>query len=403
MRRIGVRMKRNPITLDRPERFSEVPTISPEKIENAIKVATERLEKMGQKHGTDFPGTTAYYMQYKYGPNNNWGCGMYTGCYWLAWQLTGKKWFKTQAEALTDTFQKRIDDKVGVDDHDVGFAFTPSCVAAYRLTGVRSAKKAALDAADYFYEKGYSKEGKFIIRSWKSWSTGSGCRTMMDSLMNAPLLYWAANETGNEEYFQAAHDHVKTTEEYLIRADSSSNHHYQFDPETAAPVRGVTLQGHSDDSCWSRGHSWGVYGLPIAYSYDKSEFIKDVHRDITYFMLNHLPEDCIPYWDYDFVDGDEPRDSSAAVIAICGLFEMARNLDDSDINKTVFRSAATQMLEAVIDKCTSGFGPYDDGLIDHVTAALPQKIGIEQSAVYGDYFYLEALARYVNPDFKMYW
>ncbi len=395
-------MKRNAISLERPERFSEVPVISREKIDNAICVATDRLEKMGKKHGTDFPGTHARYQQYVYGANNNWGCGMYTGCYWLAWQLTGNRWFKHQAEHLTDTFQKRIDDKVGVDDHDVGFAFTPSCVAAYRLTGVRSAKKAALDAVKYFYDNSYSKEGKFIIRMWRR-RDPVGYRTMMDSLMNAPLLYWAAKETGNEEYFKAAHDHVKTTEELLIRADSSSYHHYQFDPETSAPVKGLTLQGRSDESCWSRGHSWGVYGFPIAYSYDKSEFIKDVHRDVTYFMLNHLPDDCIPYWDYDFVSGDEPRDSSAGVISACGMFEMARNLDDSDINKTVFNSAATQILEATIDRCTDGIGEYDDGLISHVTAALPQKSGIDQTAVYGDFFYLEALARYTNPEFKMYW
>jgi unsaturated chondroitin disaccharide hydrolase len=166
---------------------------------------------------------------------------------------------------------------------------------------------------------------------------------------------------------------------------------------------GVTLQGHSDDSCWSRGHSWGVYGFPIAYTYDKSDFIKEVHHDITYFMLNHLPDDMIPYWDYDFTSGDEePRDASAGAIAVCGLLEMARMLDDSDPDKTIFRSAAAQMLEAIIDKCTD-LDERDDGLINHVTAALPQRSGIDQVAVYGDYFYLEALARFKNPDFKMTW
>ena len=399
-------MKRQNITLYRPERFATVPTISPEKIEKAIAQATERLERMGKKHGLDFPGNWAIYNQYEYAHNRNWVCGMYTGCYWLAYQLTGNKWFRTQAQALTATFRERLDNRVGVDNHDVGFAFTPSCVAEYKLAGVRDSKKIALDAAEYFYNTSYSHEGKFIIRNWTTWKiakNASGCRTMMDSLMNAPLLYWAAKETGNEDYFKAAHDHVKTTEEYLIREDGSSFHHYQFDPETAAPLHGLTFQGHSDESCWSRGHAWGVYGFPIAYSYDKSDFIKDVHKDVTYFMLNHLPEDCIPYWDYDFVDGDEPRDSSAGVISACGMMEMAKNLADDDVNKTIFQSAAVQILEATIDKCTDGIAPCDDGLISHVTAALPQRLGIDMTAVYGDYFYLEALARYKNPDFKMYW
>ena len=396
-------MKRKNIVLEKPERFATVPVISKEKIDKAIAQATERLEKMAAKHGTDFPGCWSINFQYDFAHNRNWVGGMYTGCYWLAYQLTGKSFFKKHAEALTETFRERLDKRIGVDNHDVGFAYSPSCIAAYKLTGVKDARKTALDAAEYFYSTSYSKEGKFIIRSWKSWDSGSGCRTMMDSLMNAPLLFWAAKETGNQDYFQAAHDHVKTTEENLIREDGSSFHHFQFDPKTAAPVRGLTFQGHTDESCWSRGHAWGVYGFPIAYSYDKSDFIKDVHKDVTYFMLNHLPEDCIPYWDYDFVDGDEARDSSAGVISACGMMEMARNLPDDDVNKTIFNSAAVQILEATIDRCTDGLGEYDDGLINRVTAALPQKLGIDQTAVYGDYFYLEALLRYVKPDFKMYW
>jgi unsaturated chondroitin disaccharide hydrolase len=137
----------------------------------------------------------------------------------------------------------------------------------------------------------------------------------MDSMMNAPFLFWGGTVTGNEEYTKAGRDHTKTTETYLIREDGSSFHHYQFDPATAGPVGGVTLQGNSDDSCWSRGHAWGVYGFPIAYSYTGAEFITEVHKDIAYFMLNHLPEDNIPYWDYDFVSGDQPRDSSSGAIS----------------------------------------------------------------------------------------
>ena len=226
---------------------------------------------------------------------------------------------------------------------------------------------------------------------------------MMDSLMNAPLLFWTSEQTGDPKYAEAALDHVKTTEKYLIREDGSSFHHYQFDMETSAPMYGVTLQGNSDDSCWSRGHSWGVYGFPIAYSYQKEDFIKEAHKNVAYFMLNHLPDDCIPYWDYDFVDGDEPRDSSAAVISACGMLEMAGMMEDSEPDKAIFESAAAQLLEAVIDRCTGDIGVAYDGLICHVTHAKPQGQGIDECAAYGDFFYLEALARYLVPDFKKYW
>ena len=110
---------------------------------------------------------------------------------------------------------------------------------------------------------------------------------MMDSLMNAPLFFWAAEETGKKEYAEAGSAHVKTTEQYLVREDASTNHHYQFDVETAAPVRGVTLQGRSDDSCWSRGHACGVFGVPAAYGYNHESYLVDVHRDVTYFIHHY--------------------------------------------------------------------------------------------------------------------
>ena len=401
-------MKRNAITLERPERFTTPYTIPRAKLEAAATEAFDMLKKLGKENGTKLPLSNKGFRYIFEDYNKGWTCGMYVGCYWLAYEMTGDKWYRDMAEALTATFRKRLDDMVGMDNHDVGFVFTPSCVAEYRVTGNERARATALEACDYFYRNSYSKEGKFIIRMWKQWDNGIGCRTMMDSLLNAPLLFWAGKETGNEDYFNAARDHVKTTEEYLIRADGSSYHHYQFDPATAAPVRGLTLQGNGDESCWSRGHAWGVYGFPIAYSYTGEDYLVDVHRDITYFMLNHLPDDFIPAWDYDFTHVNAVKDSSAGVISACGLYEMASMLPDSSPDKAIYTNAANRMLDATIDKCTGDNGiPDRDGLIFHVThyasAKDPAAREIDRIALYGDFFYLEALARQLNPSFKKYW
>lgn len=402
-------MNREKITLTNPERFSGKYVIAKEKLEAAAKAATDKLKAKALEFmkegeiGKDFPGTCSVDFKYVRNENKNWECGMYTGCYWLAYELTGDEFFREIAEKHLPTYRGRVDNRIGMDDHDVGFVFTPSCVAAYKLTGNEYAKKAALDAAAHEFNYNYSKEGKFIIRFHGGWDKGPGCRTMMDSLMNAPLLFWAGKESGNEEYFKAGHDHNLTTEKYLIRSDSSSFHHYQFDPATAGPVKGVTLQGNSDDSCWARGHSWGIYGFPIAYSYTGDETLRKVHKDITLFMLNHLPEDNIPYWDYDFVSGDQPRDSSSGAISSCGLHEMARLLPDGHEDKALYECASAKLLEALIDNCTGDIGKDYDGLICHVTHAKPQGQGIDESAVYGDYFYLEALLRHLKPDWNKYW
>ena len=395
-------IKRN-IVLNNPERFANPHTISREKLMRAAEKATDKLEALAKKYGVAFPGTRSIEYRYACAENKNWEAGMYTGCYWLAYEITGNKFFREEAEKHLPTYEERFEKKTGLMGHDVGFPYMPSCVAAYKVTGNEWARALALEVAKFFYQNAYTTVGpyKFIKRGRKE---GEPYRTMMDTLMNANLLLWAGKELGDENLTNAGLNQSITTEALLIREDGSSFHHYMFDAENCEPVRGLTLQGHSDDSCWSRGHSWGVYGFPIAYSYTKADFLPSLHKDVTYFMLNHLPDDCIPYWDYDFVSGDESRDASAGLISACGMLEMAKLLPDTAEQKSVFESAAAQIVEAVIDRCTC---PIDvksyDGLLHHVTHAKPQGQGIDECAVYGDFFYLEALARYLKPDFTRYW
>ena len=386
------------ITLLRPERFAKPHTISRDKLVRAAEAACDKLEELAKKYGVAFPGTRSIEFKYVCDENKNWEAGMYTGCYWLAYRISGNKFFKEEAEKHLPTYKTRFEGKVGLMGHDVGFPYMPSCVAAYKVTGNEEARQLALDVAKFFYGNAYTTKGKyhFIKRGRKE---GEPYRTMMDTLMNATLLLWAGAELGDEALTEAGLDQSRTTEALLIRGDGSSFHHYMFDAEKCEPVRGLTLQGHGDDSCWSRGHAWGVYGFPIAYSYTKADFLPAVHKDITYFMLNRLPEDNIPYWDYDFVDGPESRDASAGLISACGMLEMAKLLPDSAEQKSVFESASMQILESVIDRCTSPLITKNyDGLIHHVTHAKPQGQGIDECAVYGDYFYLEMLARALEPE-----
>ncbi len=393
------------IKLEKPERFAGEHIIPREKLEAAAAAACAKLKDRVQREGLGFCLYRSVDYKYSQEPNNNWVAGLYTGCFWLAYQLTGDKFFLDCALKHQETYVERFEKKIRLGDHDVGFIYVPGYLPAYKLLGDESVKEYALKVFDYYYENGYNKNGKYIIRSFVGCQNGyhSAFRTMMDSLLNVPYFFWAAEASGNAEYRESGLDHVRTITNYLVRPDGSTFHHYQFDPKTDEPLYGLTCQGRSDDSCWSRGQAWGVCGFPIAYSYTKEPFIKDVHRKITYFMLNHLPEDFIPYWDYDFMDGDEPRDSSAGIISACGLLEMASMMDDSDPDKKIYENAAALLTEAVIDKCTGDIGVDYDGLICHVTAACPQGQGIDQCAAYGDFFYLEALARYLVPGFKKYW
>ena len=385
-----------------PERFKTPYTIDKAKLEAAKTAAVDKLLRLAEEANGAFPKTSSTDYQYVWGENNNWTAGMYTACYLMAYQLTGDRRFRDVVNQHVDSFIYREANRIGMGDHDVGFAFMPSCIGAYLVLGSEEAKAAAVRAVDYYYDTGYSKEGKFIIRAF-SWNSFEGYRTMMDSMMNASLLFWAGKNLNNKDYSEAALNHTITTIDYLMRDDGSTFHHYQFDPETSKPLYGVTWQGYSDDSCWSRGQSWGVYGFSIAYSYTQNQKILDAQRDVTYYMLNHLPDDLVPYWDYVFTSGDEPRDTSASAIAICGMLDMAAMLPKGSAQRLVYESAAAQMMEVLIDNYTGDIGVEYDGLIHSVTHAKPQGHAIEECAPYADYFFLEALTRYLKSDFIRPW
>ena len=386
-----------------PERFKHEYSIDREKLERAADAAVAKLLLMAQEADGKFPKTTSTNYQYVYGENNNWTAGMYTGSYLMAYQLTGDERFANIVEEHVESFVQREANRVGMDDHDVGFAFMPSCIGAYKVFGSETARDAALRAVEYYYNTGYSQEGKFIIRAHKSWSSGSGCRTMIDAMMNASLFFWSGDYLGNDNYSSAAKDHTLTSINLLVRDDGSTYHHYQFNPANAQPMYGLTWQGYSDESCWSRGQSWGIYGFSIAHSYMNMPEIMDAQREVTLYMLNNLPEDMIPYWDYTFTSGSEPRDTSAAAIAVCGMLDMAEQLPEGSELRTVYESAAAQIMESLIDLYTGDIGIEYDGLIHGSTHAKPQGTGIGECQPFADYFYLEALARYLCDDFIRPW
>lgn len=415
-------MKRGIIKLENPERFSGTHTISEEKLDKAINNALAKLSHEAENFKRAFPtgGGPVYdennMPHYNYqSKGGNWAHGMFTGCYLLAYDLTKDEKYLDVAREHMKVYEEVVADRrLTLMDHDVGFKFSPSSVAYHKLTGDMRAKRDALEAAKHLMDYGFSQEGGYILRIFGEMGNPKCNRTMVDTLFNIPLLYWAWEQTGNKGYFNAANSQVAITDECLVREDGSTNHHYQFESYTFKPLHGVTLQGVSDDSCWSRGHSWVVYGLPIALSYNMAagdsvghlqyDRLKNLHRDVVYFMLNHLPDDYIPYWDYDFVEGNQPRDTSAAAIAVCGLLEMCNYLDDSAPEKTIYKNAASKMLEAIMDRYTSDDITNYAGLIGGVSDGNPERgLKSEISASYGDYFYLEALIRFKNSEWKKHW
>ena len=375
-----------------------------EKLEYALGETIKKVDYMMEYFGpTEFPSESSTGQLYDKVANiGGWGTGFYSGILWHAYELTGDEKYKTRALEQIPSYYKRIDEKIGVNHHDMGFVFTPSCVAAYKLAGDEQAKNAAIMAAEHLCTR-YHDKGKFI-QAWGSVDDPNAYRLIVDCLLNIPLLYWAYEVTGDKRFDHIAYQHFKTTIEVCCREDASTYHTYFFDVETGLPKRGATAQGASDDSAWARGQTWGIYGPMLTYIYKKDEKALQTFKATTNYFLNYLPEDYIPYWDLKYTDGDgEPKDSSSAAIALCGILEGIKHMEDSDPLKSVYVDACNRMMNSLIDSYLAKDEPKANGLLLHATYSKPANRGVDEMNIWGCYFFIEALHRMLDPNWELYW
>jgi unsaturated chondroitin disaccharide hydrolase len=228
-------------------------------------------------------------------------------------------------------------------------------------------------------------------------------RTIVDSLMNLPLWYWASETTGDPSYYDAGLRHARQLQRYFVRADNTTYHTYYFDTETGEARFGKTAQGAADESCWARGQAWAIYGFPLSYAYSKDATFLDTASRLADYFIDHIPADHVVYWDLAFGDGSgEEKDSSASAIAACGFLELARGLPEG-AQKEKYTQAAQRSVEALATHYTSRDLPESNALILHGVYSKPAGHGVDEANLWGDYFYLEALMRLARPDWKMYW
>ena len=336
------------------------------------------------------------------GANQGWTTSFVPGCQWLAYETTGDDEFSSAALAHAADFARRVHDGEDLETHDLGFLYTLASVAPWRLLGDEDAKAAARAAADALMLRFLEPAG--IIQAWGRLDDPSQRgRTIIDSLMNMPLLTWATEVTGDRRYADAAERHTAQLAKHIVRADDTTFHTFWWDPETGEPLRGTTAQGYSDDSCWARGQAWGIYGFALNYAATGNEDFLVAARRCTDYFLAHLPADGVVFWDLVFSDGDDqPRDASAASIAACGLHELARLEPDAE-RAARYAAAGRKMIEDATAYSPAAQGVESNALQLHSVYSLPEGKGVDEGCLWGDYFYLEALVRHTFPEWVRYW
>ncbi|KAI8576781.1 hypothetical protein K450DRAFT_283119 [Umbelopsis ramanniana AG] len=379
--------------------------LSPKIYDTIWKVAAPALNK--EDPPTEFPHyTTPGTDKYEYVPAFKWTSGFFPGSIWALYERQLKK--NGDAESTTVSSEQLlkagrhwesglVEQQFNTNTHDIGFLIMPAFQRDYELTGNEAALDIIIQAAKSLTTR-YSSKTK-AIRSWNEKVSKSYSYTDMnkhflviiDNMMNLELLYYAAEKSGNKEFYDIATTHAETTLKNHFRPDNSSYHLVVYDTQTGEVTGKMTHQGYADDSTWSRGQAWALYGYAVTYKYTKDPKFLEASKKFTEMFLSKLAEDGTVYWDFD-VERPTYWDVSAAMIACSGML-LQQQLDPT-LN---YLPHISKILSRAIT-ASSGNG---DTILEHSTVnnnadAMPGLRIADTGLVYADYYFIETVNRLLD-------
>jgi len=323
--------------------------------------------------------------------DSRWWCsGFFPGSLWYIFEDSKNAEVLKYAKMYTDRVER---EKFTTDNHDVGFMLYSSFGNGLRLTGDAHYKEVLLTGAKSLATRFDPKVG--LIRSWDNNTKVWQYPVIIDNLMNLELLLWAAEYSGDDHFKQIAISHADKTMQNHFRPDYSSYHVVSYDRKTGVPHLKQTHQGAADDSAWSRGQAWGLYGYTYLYRITKDKRYLDQACHIADFIINHpqMPKDFIPYWDFNAPQiPNTPRDASAACIMASALTELS-GFVDQNLSKKYMQVVETQIRTLASDAYTAKAGENGDFILKHSTGGFPFHSEVDVPLTYADYYYLETLSR----------
>jgi len=378
--------------------------------ENALKYCVDRVRENLKDFTYKFPsaaGVDGFYKQINNTDRfmgSNWTSGFWAGMVWLAYEITAEKVFRDTGLIHVKSFRERYDTNEALEHHDIGFLYSLSCVAAYKATGDELALETALLAAKKLAGRFREKAG--IIQRGGPLDDLSHPHTgvfIIDCSMNLPLLYWAAQTTGDRSYYDKAYAHIKNVQRYMVLENGATYQDFKIDVLTGEPLGGSVSQGANvEGSCWSRGQAWGMYGLPISYTYTGDASLLETADKISRYFLNHLQSDNICNWDFLYREDSDQRDTSAAAIAVCGMLELAKNMPYARKEREIYECAALTIMKSLIENYMTTSQDNSNAILKGGVYAFRTNLAVNEPQIWGDYYFMEALVR-ITRYFRMYW
>ncbi|MBR3014206.1 MAG: glycoside hydrolase family 88 protein [Bacteroidaceae bacterium] len=316
----------------------------------------------------------------------NWWCsGFFPGALWYIYEFGHSQNISYMAMKQTQKLLPLLDMNT---DHDIGFQLNCSFGNAYKLTGNDLCREVLVEGARKLAARMNPTTG--VIRSWDFLRKGWKYPVIIDNMMNLELLMVGAQLSGDVELGLVARTHADTTMKNHFRPDYTSYHLVNYDPETGEVLSRETVQGYADESAWSRGQAWALYGYSMMYRETRDERYLAQARGVADMLLKRLPEDGIPAWDLDDPSADALRDVSAAAIMASAFIELSEHTGEAAYMHMAERQLLTMMTPEYLAK------PGENGgfLLKHGVGNLPEKSEVDVPLSYADYYFLEALVRY---------
>ena len=323
-----------------------------------------------------------------------WTNGFWGGLMWLMYEATKNEEYKISAEQ-NEAFLEAAFDEVEKLHHDVGFMWHITSAANYRLTGNKKSRNRALIAAMSLASR-YNIDGNYI-RAWNDeWDSDVSGWTIIDCMMNIPMLYWASREVGDKRFTRIAMRHADMCSRDHVRADGSVNHVVVHDAERADTVIETKAgQGYAVGSSWSRGCGWAIYGFILSYIHTgEKRYLDTAIKTAEYFIAEAEKTDWLPRVDFRQPENPMLYDSTAGAIAACGLIEIARCVEDNEKEK--FLTPAINILKAM-EKEWCNFEENEDSILQMGTEAY--NWGHHMPIIYGDFFFTEAILKLKKSKF----
>ena len=319
----------------------------------------------------------------------DWTSGFFAGALWYEYELTNDTTLLKEARKYTDLLES-IQFYTG--NHDVGFMMYCSYGNALRL-----AAQAGDDTVLVNTAKSLISRYNPVVKAIRSWDFGEwSYPVIIDNMMNLELLFWASEHTGDPVYRDIAIAHANTTMKNHFREDMSSYHVVSYNPQNGEVESKGTFQGYSDESAWARGQAWGLYGYTMCYRFTKNPEYLDCAKAIAKYIMHNpnTPSDLIPYWDYNAPDiPAAPRDASAAAVTASALLE----LSGLATNGEAYFNYAEKILKSLSsDAYLAKKGENNGFIMMHSVGHLPANSEIDTPLIYADYYYLEAIKRYLD-------